>query len=137
MNGEEYEVDEVEEEEEVEKCAKEEQSPGETVTDQACSGVEDLSLAEQQDEEKGEKGNEEEEGNQDDQKMPQGTRFCHTPAPSYLLQCHLIRNYFKCFQDLALKCLPPKLSRIGFRLLSFLSTVSNQIETFTTNARQA
>lgn len=86
-NGEEYEVDEVEEEEEeeVEKCVgEEEQSPGETVTDQACSGVEELSLAEQEEENVEKSGNEEEEGNQDDQKMPQGTRFSHT-SPRYYL----------------------------------------------------
>lgn len=75
VNGEEYEVDDMEEEE-AEKCVEEEQSPCQTVTDQACSGIEELSLTEQE-EEKGDKGNEEEEGNQDDQKMPQGTRLSH------------------------------------------------------------
>ncbi|XP_033982599.1 eukaryotic translation initiation factor 2D [Trematomus bernacchii] len=81
---EEYEVNEMEMEEEevVGKCAEEEQCPGETVTDQACSGVDALSLAEQE-EEKGEKGNEEEDGNQDDQKMPQET------MDALLLQCFL------------------------------------------------
>lgn len=72
MNGEESEVDE----EDVDKCVEEELSPGETVTDQACSGIEELSLTEQEDE-NGEKGNEEEEGNQNDQKMPQGIRLSH------------------------------------------------------------
>lgn len=69
VNGEECEVDE-KEEEEVEKCVEEEQSPSEKMTEEACSGVEELSLA-KQDEEKGEKGSEEEEGNQDDQKILQ------------------------------------------------------------------
>lgn len=88
VNGGEYEGDEIEEEEEeeeevvVEKCAEEEQSPSEMVTDQACSVIEDLSLAEQE-EEKGEKGDEEEEGSQDDQKMPQEI------MDALLLQCFL------------------------------------------------
>ncbi|XP_068585885.1 eukaryotic translation initiation factor 2D [Cebidichthys violaceus] len=85
VNGEEYEVDdteeeeeeeekceEVEEEEEEEKCEEQQQqqqqqqqqTPGEQVTDQACSGVEELSLAEQEEE----RANEEEEANQDDLK---------------------------------------------------------------------
>ncbi|KAK9514829.1 hypothetical protein VZT92_025516 [Zoarces viviparus] len=70
VNGEDYEVDDTEEEEEVEKCVEEEeeeeeeQTPGEKVTGQACSGVEELSLAEQEEE----RGNEEEEANQDDLK---------------------------------------------------------------------
>ncbi|KAF3860616.1 hypothetical protein F7725_000871 [Dissostichus mawsoni] len=84
---EEYEVNEMEMEEEevVEKCVEEEQCPGETVTDQACSGVDALSLAEQE-EEKGEKGNEEEDGNQDDQKMPQeqGEEVRAPPADQYI-----------------------------------------------------
>lgn len=72
VNGEECEVDE----EEAEKCAEEEkeekedreQRPGDEVTDQACSGVEELSLTEQE-EEKGENANEEEkEGNPDEQR---------------------------------------------------------------------
>ncbi|XP_030279156.1 eukaryotic translation initiation factor 2D isoform X2 [Sparus aurata] len=71
VNGEDYNFDEEEvEEEEVEKCVEEEQISCDTVTDQTCSGFEELSLAEQA-EEKGEKSNEEEEGNQDDQKHPQ------------------------------------------------------------------
>ncbi|XP_078111393.1 eukaryotic translation initiation factor 2D [Sander vitreus] len=84
VKGEEYEVDEMEEEveEEAEKCVEEEQSPCQTVTDQACSGIEELSLTEQE-EEKGDKGNEEEEGNQDDQKMPQEI------MDALLLQCFL------------------------------------------------
>uniref|UniRef100_A0A8D0A056 Eukaryotic translation initiation factor 2D n=1 Tax=Sander lucioperca TaxID=283035 RepID=A0A8D0A056_SANLU len=81
VNGEEYEVDDMEEEE-AEKCVEEEQSPCQTVTDQACSGIEELSLTEQE-EEKGDKGNEEEEGNQDDQKMPQEL------MDALLLQCFL------------------------------------------------
>ena len=72
MNEEDCEV----KEEEVDKCAEEEQSPSETMADQACSVIEELNLAEQE-EEKGEKGNEEADGNQDDQKIPQGSRFSH------------------------------------------------------------
>lgn len=65
VNGQECEVDEEEE-------VAEEQSPGgEMMADQASSGVEELSLTEQE-EEKGEKGNKEEEAEQDDQKMTQG-----------------------------------------------------------------
>lgn len=80
VNGEECEVDKtVEQEEEVEKCVEEEQSHRETVTDQACSGIEELSLAEQE-EEKGKEGSEEEE---DDQKMPQEI------MDALLLQCFL------------------------------------------------
>ncbi|XP_070765954.1 eukaryotic translation initiation factor 2D isoform X2 [Enoplosus armatus] len=75
LDGEECEVDEEEEEEE-------EQRSGETITDQACSGIEELSLAEQAGQ-KGEKVNEEEEGNQDDQKMPQEI------MDALLLQCFL------------------------------------------------
>lgn len=75
VNGEDFNFDEEEvEEEEVEKCVEEEQISCDTVTDQTCSGFEELSLAEQA-EEKGEKSNEEEEGNQDDQKHPQGIRY--------------------------------------------------------------
>lgn len=51
---------------------EEQSSPEETVTDQAHSGFEELSLVEQ-DEEKGEKSNEKEEETQDEQKTPQGT----------------------------------------------------------------
>ncbi|XP_032377817.1 eukaryotic translation initiation factor 2D [Etheostoma spectabile] len=84
VNGEEYEVDEMEEEveEEAEKCAEEEQSSSQTVIDHACSGFEEMSLAEQE-EEKDDKGNEEEDGNQDDQKMPQEA------MDALLLQCFL------------------------------------------------
>ncbi|XP_034733374.1 eukaryotic translation initiation factor 2D [Etheostoma cragini] len=84
VNGEEYEVDEMEEEveEEAEKCVEEEQSPSQTVTDHACSGFEEMSLA-QQEEEEGDKGNEEEDGNQDDQKMPQEV------MDALLLKCFL------------------------------------------------
>lgn len=77
MYGDGCEADEEEEEkEEVEKCVEEEWGSGKTVTDQVCSGTEELSLAEQE-EEKGEKGNEEEEETQDDLKTPQGTRLRH------------------------------------------------------------
>uniref|UniRef100_A0A8C2X2F7 Eukaryotic translation initiation factor 2D n=1 Tax=Cyclopterus lumpus TaxID=8103 RepID=A0A8C2X2F7_CYCLU len=63
------------EEEEVEKCEEEEQeeqeeqerTPGAKVTNQARSGLEELSLAEQEEE----RGDGEEEANQDDLKMPQ------------------------------------------------------------------
>lgn len=72
MTREECEIDEREEGEEEEE---EEQSPdSETMTDQACSRFEALSLTEPE-EENDEKGNEEEEGEQDDQKMTQGIRF--------------------------------------------------------------
>lgn len=56
--------------------------PCETITGQACFGIEALSLTKQE-EEKGEKGNEEEEENQDDQKMPQEI------MDALLLQCFL------------------------------------------------
>ncbi|XP_035512069.1 eukaryotic translation initiation factor 2D [Morone saxatilis] len=81
VNGEEYEVSE-EEEEEVEKYLEEEQSPGEMVKDQACSGIEELSLAEQE-EEKGQRDNEEEEGKEDEKKMAQEI------MDALLLQCFL------------------------------------------------
>lgn len=70
VNGEECEVDEREE-------VTEEPSPGgETMADQASSGVEELSLTEQQqEEEKGEKDDKEEEAEQHDQKMTQGIRY--------------------------------------------------------------
>ncbi|XP_005740596.1 eukaryotic translation initiation factor 2D [Pundamilia nyererei] len=68
-NGEECEISD-KEEEEVDKCVEEQHSPEETVTDQAQSCFEELSLVEQ-DEEKGEKNNEEEEETQDEQKTPQ------------------------------------------------------------------
>lgn len=73
MNGEDCEVSE-EEEEEVEKCEQEEHTPSEKVTGETCSAVEELSLTEvDQEEEKVEKGNEDEEGNQDCHKeMSQG-----------------------------------------------------------------
>uniref|UniRef100_A0A669BMV6 Eukaryotic translation initiation factor 2D n=1 Tax=Oreochromis niloticus TaxID=8128 RepID=A0A669BMV6_ORENI len=63
-NGEECEISD-KEEEEVDKCVEEQSSPEETVTDQAHSGFEELSLVEQ-DEEKGEKSNEKEEETQDE-----------------------------------------------------------------------
>lgn len=53
----------------------EEQTPdSETMTDQACSHIEALSLTEPK-EEKDEKGNEEDEEEHDDQEMTQGIRF--------------------------------------------------------------
>ncbi|XP_041654247.1 eukaryotic translation initiation factor 2D [Cheilinus undulatus] len=83
LNGEECEVDKEEEEEEGERSAEEEQqSPGEMVTDQACSAIEELSLTKEE-EEKGEKDNEEAEENKDDQKMPQEI------MDALLLQCFL------------------------------------------------
>ncbi|XP_023278572.1 eukaryotic translation initiation factor 2D [Seriola lalandi dorsalis] len=86
VNGDEFETDEEEEEEEekeeVETCVEEERSAGEMVTDQVCSGIEELTLAEQKEEE-GEKGNEEEEENQDDQKTPQEI------MDALLVQCFL------------------------------------------------
>ncbi len=78
MNGEQCEVSE-KEEEKGEKCVEQKQSPSEMMTDQACSGVEELSLAEQE-EEKGEKGQEEEEGNKDDQKVSQGIWLVTFPS---------------------------------------------------------
>uniref|UniRef100_A0A669CM71 Eukaryotic translation initiation factor 2D n=1 Tax=Oreochromis niloticus TaxID=8128 RepID=A0A669CM71_ORENI len=70
------------ESEEVDKCVEEQSSPEETVTDQAHSGFEELSLVEQ-DEEKGEKSNEKEEETQDEQKTPQEV------MDAMLLQCFL------------------------------------------------
>lgn len=67
LNGEECEGEEkVEEEEEceVEACAEEAHSSTKDVTDEACSGVEELSLADHIEQEK----------NQGNQKTPQGTR---------------------------------------------------------------
>uniref|UniRef100_A0A8D3DD52 Eukaryotic translation initiation factor 2D n=1 Tax=Scophthalmus maximus TaxID=52904 RepID=A0A8D3DD52_SCOMX len=84
VNGEECTAEDDEEEEEEEegelKCVAEEQNPGET--DQVCSGTQELSLTEQQ-EGKGEKGNEEKEENQDDQKKPQEI------MDALLVQCFL------------------------------------------------
>ncbi|XP_026189443.1 eukaryotic translation initiation factor 2D isoform X1 [Mastacembelus armatus] len=85
VNTEESEADEEDEEEErkeVKMHEEEEQSPGEMVTDQVCSGTEELSLAEKE-EDKGEKSNEEEEENQGDQKTPQ------VIMDALLLQCFL------------------------------------------------
>lgn len=75
VNGEDCEVSE-EEEEEV-QCVQEEHTPSEKMTGEACSAIEELSLTEvDQEEEKAEKGNEEEEGNQDCPKgMSQGIIF--------------------------------------------------------------
>ncbi|XP_034552244.1 eukaryotic translation initiation factor 2D [Notolabrus celidotus] len=86
LNGEECEDDE-EEEEKVKSRVEEEQITGEHFTDEACSGVEELSLAkeeeEEEEEEKGEKDIEEEEGSKEDQKMPQEI------MDALLLQCFL------------------------------------------------
>lgn len=71
VNGEEGE----DSEEEVEKCAEKQHGSSETVTDHTSCCIEELSLAEQ-DEEKGEKANEKEEDNTDGQKTPQGISFC-------------------------------------------------------------
>lgn len=76
LNGAECEVTEEEEEKAKSQVEEEEkeQSPSETFTDQACSGVEELSLATEEGE-KGEKDSEEEEVHKDDQKMPQGIKM--------------------------------------------------------------
>nr|XP_020441097.1 eukaryotic translation initiation factor 2D [Monopterus albus] len=82
-NGGECEIDEEDEKEEDEKCVDEEQQThGETVTDQASSSTEELSLAEKE-EENGVKGNEKDEENQEDQKTPQAM------MDALLLQCFL------------------------------------------------
>ncbi|XP_074536619.1 eukaryotic translation initiation factor 2D [Halichoeres trimaculatus] len=81
LNGAECEVTE-EEEEKAKSQVEEEPSPSETLTDQACSGVEELSLAVEEGE-KGEKDSEEEEVQKDDQKMPQEI------MDALLLQCFL------------------------------------------------
>ncbi|XP_037336440.2 eukaryotic translation initiation factor 2D [Pungitius pungitius] len=81
-NGEDYEVDD--RQEEAERCEEEEeeeeqQLSGEKVKDQPCSGIEELSLVEQEEQ----RGDEEEEADQEDQKMPQET------MDALLLQCFL------------------------------------------------
>lgn len=76
MNEEEYEVNE-----EVDECVEEEQRPGESIIDHVCSGTEELSLTEQE-EEKGEKGSEQEEED-DDLRTPQEI------MDALLLQCFL------------------------------------------------
>lgn len=81
LNGAECEVAE-EEEDKAESQVEEEQTPTEILTDQACSGVEELNLAEDEGE-KGEKDSEEEEVPKDDQKMPQEI------MDALLLQCFL------------------------------------------------
>lgn len=68
VNGEECEVDVKEE------VTEEQSHGGETMADQASSGVEELSLTEQE-EEKGEKGDKEEDAEQDDHKVTQGIRY--------------------------------------------------------------
>ncbi|KAF7655650.1 hypothetical protein LDENG_00053060 [Lucifuga dentata] len=80
LPGEEGDVSDKEEEE---KCVKleEEECPSEKATNEACSGVEELTLTEQE-EEKEEQGNEEEE-NHNDQKTPQEM------MDALLLQCFL------------------------------------------------
>lgn len=71
VNGEKCEISETEEEEEeLEKCEEEQQSCDETVTDQACCGLDELRIAEQ-DESKCESVKETEGENQDDLKTPQ------------------------------------------------------------------
>lgn len=72
VNGEECEIDEKERVEE-----KQQNSGGEMMTDQACSGVEELSLTqrEEEEEEEGEKGNDDEEAEQNDWKMTQGNIY--------------------------------------------------------------
>ncbi|TKS77755.1 Eukaryotic translation initiation factor 2D [Collichthys lucidus] len=83
VNGEDCEVSE-EEEEEVE-CGQEEHTPSEKMTGEACSAIEELSLTEvDQEEEKAEKGNEEEEGNQDCPK-----EMSQEIMDALLLQCFL------------------------------------------------
>ncbi|XP_028265867.1 eukaryotic translation initiation factor 2D [Parambassis ranga] len=69
LNGDEGE-DSEDKGEEVEKCAEEQHGVSETVTDQTSCGIEELHLAEQ-DEEKSEKANEKEEDYTDGQKTPQ------------------------------------------------------------------
>ncbi|XP_041860796.1 eukaryotic translation initiation factor 2D [Melanotaenia boesemani] len=73
---------EVIEKEELKKCVEEQQSSGETVTDQACCGLEELRIAEQE-ENKCESSNEKEEENQEDLKTPQEA------MDTLLFQCFL------------------------------------------------
>ncbi|XP_071332657.1 eukaryotic translation initiation factor 2D [Trachinotus anak] len=85
VNGDECQTDEEEEDEEkegVEKHVEEEWRAGETVTDKVCSGIEELSLAEQKGKE-GEMANEEEVESQDDHKTPQEM------MDALLVQCFL------------------------------------------------
>lgn len=70
-NGEECETSEQEAEMEFEK-SEERQSPGETVSDPACCGLEELILTETE-EDKGEPSSELEEEHQEEKKTPQGT----------------------------------------------------------------
>ncbi|KAM6924555.1 eukaryotic translation initiation factor 2D [Xenentodon cancila] len=81
MNEEKCDVNENEKEEEVEKC-EEQRGCGETATDQACCGFEELRLAEPE-EDDAEISDEKEAQNQDDQKTPQET------MDALLLQCFL------------------------------------------------
>lgn len=62
-------------EEELERVEEEQRSTWETVTDEACSSVDKLSL-DLQEEVVGAKVNEGDEGHQDDQEMTQGSRLC-------------------------------------------------------------
>ncbi|KAM8863645.1 LOW QUALITY PROTEIN: eukaryotic translation initiation factor 2D [Spinachia spinachia] len=88
-NEEDYEVEDTldeaercEEEEEEERREEEEQEqqlPGETVKDHPCSGIEGLSLAEQEEQ----RADEEEEADQEEQKMPQEA------MDALLLRCFL------------------------------------------------
>lgn len=68
-------------EEDIERCkgdevAEEQQSPSETTTERACSVIEELSLAEQE-ERKNEVNNVEDGASKDEQKMPQGITITH------------------------------------------------------------
>ncbi|XP_008302855.1 eukaryotic translation initiation factor 2D [Stegastes partitus] len=81
VDGEDSEVSE-KEDDGVEKVLQDQESLGESATDQACSGVKELNLAEKE-EEKDEKGSEQEDENQDDQKTPQEI------MDALLLQCFL------------------------------------------------
>ncbi|XP_067384352.1 eukaryotic translation initiation factor 2D isoform X2 [Channa argus] len=78
VNSEECEAEDIVEKEEVKRCVEEEQSTNETVADVAC--IEELSLAEEE-ENKGEKVNEEEE--KEEQRTSQAT------MDALLLQCFL------------------------------------------------
>lgn len=84
MNEEECEVSEEtedKEEERTEKSSEDQWCPSDSVSDPACSGIEELSIAEQE-EEKGEEDSEKEE-NQEDQRTPQEI------MDALLLQCFL------------------------------------------------
>ncbi|RVE70725.1 hypothetical protein OJAV_G00067130 [Oryzias javanicus] len=88
-NGEECETSEQEAEMEFEKC-EERQSPGETVSDPACCGLEELILTETV-EDKGEPSSELEEEHQEEKKTPQ------EEMDALLLQCffHALKSKVK------------------------------------------